>query len=62
MLMGGVLAAISSTKLKEKTIMFSGLFFLGLATIIEVWSVWPILTGGMRLLTGILLWISFSRR
>lgn len=55
MLVGAGLAALFSSKIKGHIIIFTGFLFLGVATIIEVWSVWPLLTGAMRFLTGIFL-------
>lgn len=55
MLVGGVLAAASSNNPGGKIIIFSGLFFLGIATFVEVLSIWPILTGAMSFTTGIFL-------
>lgn len=55
MLTGGVAAAVTTGKLKGSALMFIGLAFLGVSTFVEVLSVWPLLTGTMRFLTGFLL-------
>ncbi|WP_340084465.1 MFS transporter [Siminovitchia sp. FSL H7-0308] len=55
MLVGGITAAVVTGKLKGSTLMFIGLAFLGVSTFVEVLSVWPVLTGTMRFLTGFLL-------
>lgn len=55
MLIGGVLAAASSNNPNGKKIIFSGLFFLGITTFVEVLSIWPIITGAMSFTTGIFL-------
>lgn len=59
MLMGGILAGIWSTggklKGKEGFVLFLGTLVFGVATIIEGFSLWPVLTGSMRWLTGVLL-------
>jgi MFS family permease len=55
LLIGAIIAASLSGRLKGKGVVFAGLIFLGAGTMIEVWSVWPVLTGGMRLITGLFL-------
>lgn len=55
LLIGAIIAASLSGRLKGKGVVFAGLILLGAGTMIEVWSVWPILTGGMRLITGLFL-------
>ena len=55
MLIGGVVAAVIAGKLKGSVLLFSGLSFLGVSTFVEVLSMWPVLTGIMRFLTGLLL-------
>ncbi|MFS0725951.1 MFS transporter [Paenibacillus sp. 1P07SE] len=59
LLLGGIIAGILSTggklKGKEGRVLLLGTFGLGLATIVEGLSLWPLLTGGMRLMTGIML-------
>lgn len=55
MLTGGVAAAVITGKLRGSTLMFIGLAFLGVSTFVEVLSVWPVVTGTMRFLTGFLL-------
>lgn len=55
MLIGGVIAALAAGKLKGSVMMFIGLAFLGTSTFVEVLSTWPVLTGTMRFLTGLLL-------
>ncbi|MGG4265005.1 MFS transporter [Peribacillus simplex] len=55
MLIGAGIAALISKKIKGHLVIFTGFFFLGIATIIEVWSIWPLLTGAIRFLTGIFL-------
>ena len=59
MLMGGILAGIWSSggklKGKEGLILLLGTLVFGTATIIEGFSQWPLLTGSMRWLTGVLL-------
>lgn len=55
MLAGGILAAILAGRLNGRILLFSGLAFLGISTCIEVLSLWPVLTGTLRFLTGLLL-------
>jgi MFS family permease len=55
LLIGAIIAAGLSGRLKGRGVVFAGLLLLGAGTIIEVWSVWPLLTGGMRLVTGLFL-------
>lgn len=55
MLIGSVIAAVIAGKLKGSILLFSGLSFLGISTFVEVLSIWPVLTGTMRFLTGLLL-------
>ncbi len=55
LLIGAIIAASLSGRLKGRGVVFAGLLLLGAGTIIEVWSVWPLLTGGMRLVTGLFL-------
>lgn len=55
LLVGGALAGVLSKKVRANVSIFAGLCFLGIATIVEVLSVWPILTGTMRFLTGVFL-------
>ena len=55
LLIGAIIAAGLSGRLKGKRVVFAGLLLLGAGTMIEVWSVWPVLTGGMRLVTGLFL-------
>ncbi|KKO52913.1 MFS transporter [Paenibacillus sp. DMB20] len=55
MLVGGVTAAVIAGRLKGSVLLFSGLAFLGVSTFVEVLSVWPLLTGTLRFLTGFLL-------
>lgn len=55
MLIGGVIAAVIAGKIKGSYLLFAGLAFLGLSTFVEVLSQWPILTGTMRFITGVLL-------
>lgn len=55
MLIGGVIAAVIAGRIKGSILLFSGLSFLGISTFIEVLSIWPILTGSLRFLTGLLL-------
>lgn len=55
LLIGAIIAAGLSGRLKGKGVVFAGLLLLGVGTMIEVWSVWPVLTGGMRLVTGLFL-------
>lgn len=53
MLLGGIVAAISAKMLNGRTVIVTGLSFLGISTVIEVISIWPYVTGTMRFLTGI---------
>lgn len=55
MLIGGVIAAVIAGKVKGSYLLFAGLAFLGLSTFVEVLSQWPILTGSMRFVTGVLM-------
>lgn len=55
MLIGGVIAAVIASKVKGSYLLFAGLAFLGLSTFVEVLSQWPILTGSMRFVTGVLM-------
>lgn len=55
MLIGGVIAAMIAGKVKGSYLLFAGLAFLGLSTFVEVLSQWPILTGSMRFVTGVLM-------
>ncbi|MBT2763802.1 MFS transporter [Paenibacillus sp. ISL-20] len=55
MLIGGVLAAVIAGRVKGSYLLFAGLAFLGLSTFVEVLSQWPILTGTMRFVTGVLM-------
>ena len=55
MLIGGVIAAVIAGKVKGSYLLFAGLAFLGLSTFVEVLSQWPILTGTMRFITGVLM-------
>lgn len=56
MLAGSILAALPATQRLNRTwVLFAGLFVLGLSTIVEALSIWPVLTVGMRLITGIFL-------
>lgn len=55
LLIGAIVAASLSGRLKGKGVVFAGLILLGIGTMVEVWSVWPVLTGGMRLITGLFL-------
>ncbi|MGG1879569.1 MFS transporter [Paenibacillus cisolokensis] len=55
MLAGGIMAAILAGKLNGRLLLFIGLAFLGISTCVEVLSLWPLLTGSLRFLTGLLL-------
>ncbi|KZS45892.1 MFS transporter [Paenibacillus glucanolyticus] len=55
MLIGGLIAAVIAGKVKGTYLLFAGLSFLGLSTFVEVLSQWPMLTGTMRFLTGVLM-------
>ncbi|SEL28648.1 Major Facilitator Superfamily protein [Paenibacillus sp. cl141a] len=55
MLIGGVIAAVIAGKVKGSYLLFAGLAFLGFSTFVEVLSQWPILTGSMRFVTGVLM-------
>jgi MFS family permease len=55
MLIGSGVAIFSVQKLKGKFVIFSGLIFFSIALVIEGLSIWPILTGTMRFLSGLAL-------
>ncbi|NDI36587.1 MFS transporter [Chengkuizengella sediminis] len=55
MLFGSVIASILGNKLNMKTVIVGGLCFLSISLIVEVLSVWTILTATMRFLTGFIL-------
>lgn len=55
MLIGGILAAVIAGRIKGSYLLFAGLAFLGISTCVEVLSQWPLLTGAMRFVTGVLM-------
>jgi MFS family permease len=55
MLIGSVIAIFFVQKLKGKFIIVSGLIFFSIALVIEGLSIWPVLTGTMRFLSGLAL-------
>lgn len=55
MLIGGIIAAVMAGRVKGSYLLFAGLAFLGVSTCIEVLSKWPLLTGAMRFVTGVLM-------
>jgi len=59
MLLGGILAGVLSAGGhllgKERRILLLGTLVFGAATVVEGLSLWPLLTGSMRLMTGVLL-------
>ncbi|WP_309273480.1 MFS transporter [Paenibacillus sp.] len=52
-LFGAIISAAVFKRINGRLTIFTGLAFLGAATIVEVLSIWPILTGSMRFTTGI---------
>ncbi|TDQ40797.1 MFS transporter [Aureibacillus halotolerans] len=53
MLIGSILVGVFSIKLQGRWVVFAGLGFLAITTIVEAWSVWFGLTVSMELLNGI---------
>lgn len=53
MLVGGVAAAAVADRLKAKPVLFAGLCFLAVSTVVEVLSVWIALTAAMGFLVGV---------
>lgn len=53
MLVGGIAAAAVADRLKAKPVLFAGLCFLAVSTVVEVLSVWIALTAAMGFLVGV---------
>jgi predicted MFS family arabinose efflux permease len=53
-LVGGIVAAVLSQRLKSKTVLFVGLLFLSISFVVEVWSTAFWLTATMRFFGGIM--------
>jgi len=55
LLIGGAAAAAFTQRLNTKAVLFVGCCFFSFSIIVEVLSVWVVLTAGMRLLVGVML-------
>ncbi|GGE77711.1 MFS transporter [Priestia taiwanensis] len=53
-LVGGIVAAMVSQRLKSKTVLFAGLLFLSVSFVVEVWSTTFWLTATMRFIGGMM--------
>jgi predicted MFS family arabinose efflux permease len=54
-LLGSGIAVVLSPRLNVRLVLLGGLFTIALSVSVEAVSVWPVLTGGMRLVVSVLL-------